>query len=276
MEWLDYVVMGIVQGITEFFPVSSDGHLALAGHFLNFQNPSLLFDVMLHFGTLGSLIVIYRQEVKDLISRTWSLFLEVLRAGPKQAFLNADRWVLYVWIMTFVTGLSGIFMEHTVESLSTNLIAAGIGFLITSLFLWGAVVYAKKATQSVVNMPIYFPVILGLAQGLALLPGVSRSGSTICLALILGARREQAGKFSFVGAIPIIFLASVYEFRKIFDQPVEHVGPIALGVLVSFITGFFAIRLLILMLTKLSLWPFAVYTLFAAALSFAAGFGWLQ
>jgi len=267
--------MGIVQGITEFFPVSSDGHLALAGYFLNFSNPSLLFDVMLHFGTLGSLIVVYRREVAELISNTRKMVFEVFRAGPKQAFLHADRWVLYVWIMTFVTGLSGILLEHTVENLSANLVAAGIGFLISSVFLWLAVFYAKKASRQVIDMPFYFPIVLGLAQGLALLPGVSRSGSTICLALILGAKREQAGKFSFVGAIPIIFLASLYEFRKIFHEPIEHVGPIALGVLVSFVTGFFAIRLLMLMLTKLSLWPFALYTLFAAAVSFLAAFGWL-
>jgi len=273
VEWLDYVVMGIVQGITEFFPVSSDGHLVLAGHLIGFNNPSLLFDVMLHFGTLGSLFVVYRREVGELVASTWKMLLEVFRVGPKAAFLHADRWVLYIWIMTFVTGVAGILMERTVEDLTTNLTAAGIGFLITSVFLWIAIIFAKKATGDVRQMPIYFPIALGLIQGLALLPGVSRSGSTICLALILGVKREQAGKFSFVGAIPIILMATLYQFRKIFFEPVDHIGPIALGVLVSFITGFFAIRLLILMLTKMSLWPFAVYTLFAAAVAFAGSMG---
>jgi len=268
--------MGIVQGITEFFPVSSDGHLVLAAHFLDFRNRSLLFDVMLHFGTLGSLVVVYRKEVADLISTTWKLLLDVFRLGPRVAFEEADRWVLYIWIMTFVTGVSGILMEKTVENLATNLFATGIGFLITCGFLVGATIYARKATKAVKDMPIYFPIVLGLIQGLALLPGVSRSGSTICLALILGTRRDQAGKFSFVGAIPIIFLASLYEFRKIFYEPIDNLGLMGLGVLVSFITGFFAIRLLILMLTKLSLWPFALYTLVAACVAFAASFGWLS
>jgi undecaprenyl-diphosphatase len=267
---LDYVILGVVQGLTEFFPVSSDGHLVLAEYFLGFHQSSLFYDVMLHFGTLGSLVVVYRKEVLALVKDTLSLVKKAFEVGPYKAFLGSDSWTRYVWVTTFVTGIVGLLAEGFVESISTSTMAAGIGFLITASVLFVANWRGKSSSFLVREMPWHFPIWIGLAQGLALLPGVSRSGSTICLALLLGARRDEAGKFSFVAAIPIIFLATLYEFRKAFTEQVDNWPAIGLGVLASFVVGFLAIRLLILMLTRLALWPFAVYTLGAAIVSFLA------
>ncbi len=267
--------MGIVQGITEFFPVSSDGHLVLAEYLVGFHEQGLLYDVLLHFGTLGSLVVVYRKEVLELIQDCIRVLKRCFEAGLKEGILSSDRWTLSILITTFVTGVSGIILEKTIEDLSSSTMAAGWGFLVTAVFLFVANYRGAFAKKNIREMPLHFAVSIGLAQALALFPGISRSGSTICLALILGLRREEAGRYSFVAAIPIIFLATLYELRKAFTEQVEHWDFMLLGMLTSFVVGFLAIRLLILMLTRLALWPFAVYTLFAAALAFAASFGWI-
>jgi undecaprenyl-diphosphatase len=275
LEYLNYILLGIVQGITEFFPVSSDGHLVLAEYFLGFHQSSLLFDVLLHFGTLGSLCVVYRREVLELLVKSWALLVLALREGPKSALLRGDRWTVSILLTTFVTGMVGIAGESVVERLASSTLAAGVGFLMTAVFLFAANWKGKSSSLSLSSMSLWFSIWIGLAQGLALLPGVSRSGSTICLALILGLRREEAGRYSFVAAIPIIFLATVYELRKSFAQTSENWIAMSFGVLASFMVGFLAIRLLLLMLTRLALWPFAVYTLLAAGVSFLAAAGLL-
>lgn len=274
VTWWESIVLGVVQGLTEFFPVSSDGHLAVADHLLGLSEPNLLFDVMLHFGTLGSLFVVYWKDIQQLLARTLDGFLGIKKAGLKEGILAFDRWTLFVWITTFVTGLVGIIVEKQIEFLSASILAAGIGFLITSGVLFAANVNGRGESR-VEHKSWWFPLLIGLAQSAALLPGVSRSGSTICLALLLGVKREEAGRYSFVAAIPIIFMASLYEMRKLPGQDFSELGVMSLGVMASFVTGFFAIRLLLLMLTKLALWPFALYTFVIGLLSIGVYYGWV-
>jgi undecaprenyl-diphosphatase len=262
LSLFDSVILGIVQGLTEFFPVSSDGHLVLGQELLNYHKNNLVFDVLLHFGTLLALFVAFRKETKDLIKSTIKVLHEVLeKRSLKPAFSKHEhtRWIIYIWITTFVTGVFGLAFEEKVTELFESVTAAGVGFLITSAFLFiGS--YRRFGKRHPGNMAWKFPFLIGLAQASALLPGVSRSGTTIALAMILGVERHHAGRFSFVAAIPIILLAVIYQARHLTKIDSSELGIMSVGVLVSFVVGLLAIKGLMFMLRKMTLYPFAVYT----------------
>lgn len=275
LGWWESIALGIVQGLTEFLPVSSDGHLVLARHILNYQKDILVFDVLLHLGTLGSLLVFYRKEWIELLQNSICLTIRACKS-PRNAkqllFSDQYRWTSYILITTFVTGIIGLAAEDFVEESFRSLKAASIGLLITSLFLFAGS-YLRHGLKKITDNKLGFPIGIGLAQALALLPGVSRSGSTISYALINGVEKEEAGRYSFVAAIPIIFLASVYQSRHLVSVPLEEFWVMSVGILSSFIVGLFALRLLIWMLRQKSLYPFAIYTLLVGLIGFVASYG---
>lgn len=252
---IESIILGIVQGITEFFPVSSDGHLVLGQHLLDFKKDTLVFDVLLHVGTLGALIVVFKSEVKKLLSLTLAL-LKNPRSVPKEDF----KWWLYIATVTFVTGILGLALEKPISQTFTDVRFAGWGFLITSTFLFIAW-YRSNGKKSPLDFSLWLPLAIGLAQASALLPGVSRSGMTIATALIFGINKNHAARFSFTAGIPIIFFAALYEMKHLFTHSIEHIGVMFVGVVTSFVVGLIAIRLLLAILTRRSLLPFAIYTL---------------
>ncbi len=268
----DAIILGIIQGLTEFFPVSSDGHLVLGQHFLGFGKHNLMFDVLLHFGTLGAIILVFRQETGQLYSQTKAMFTGVLKGRWKMWEQPEQRAVLWIWITTFVTGLLGLIFEDQVEETFSSVQAAGIGFLITSTFLFLAS-YLGKGDKTPQNLTVWFPILIGVAQAAALLPGVSRSGMTIATALIFGCRRFESGKYSFTAAIPIIAMAVLYQARKLIGHDIADLPAILLGVAVSFLVGIAAIKGLMAMLTKFSLVPFAVYAFLLGVLTIGMTMG---
>ncbi len=269
----DSVILGIVQGLTEFFPVSSDGHLAVAENVLGYHKASILFDVLLHLGTLGSLLFVFHKETRELLVETVRrLPWWFSAAGRKNLFTEKGetRWILSIWLTTFVTGIFGIILERIVENNSADIRLAGLGFLITSgaLFLGSLKSHGQKTAR---EMGLDFALLIGAAQSLALFTGISRSGLTIAAALTLGLKRQEAGRYSFIASIPIITLAVLYEMRKVEWSTDTNFGVLAVGVLTSFIVGLFAIKGLMAMLTKLSLIPFALYTLLLGIACFMVG-----
>jgi len=259
LTWVDSVILGIVQGLTEFLPVSSDGHLVLARHLLNYQKEILVFDVLLHMGTLGSLFFIFYKDTLNLIS-DFRIFVKDFFKSPMKAFQNPQhKYLLFVVITTFVTGIVGLVFEKGITELFTSMGAAAFGFACTSAFLFWAA-FHSSGKKKVTEMKWSFPIWIGLAQALALLPGASRSGSTIVLALGLSVHRKEAGRYSFVVAIPIIALASIYQMRHLLTGDHEAMSTMMLGVVTAFVVGVFAIRLLLWMLEKQKLLPFAIYT----------------
>jgi len=259
LTWVDSIILGIVQGLTEFLPVSSDGHLVLARHLLNYQKEILVFDVLLHMGTLGSLFFVFYKDTLNLIS-DFRLLIKDFFKSPIKAILNPKhKFLLFVLITTFVTGIVGLVFEKAITELFTSMAAAGLGFACTSVFLfWGA--FQSSGQKRVTEMKWSFPILIGLAQALALLPGASRSGSTIALALVLSVHKNEAGRYSFIVAIPIIALASLYQMRHLFSGEHEALNIMTIGVVTAFIIGIFAIRLLLWMLERQKLLPFAIYT----------------
>jgi undecaprenyl-diphosphatase len=241
------ILLGLVQGLTEFLPVSSDGHLAVIGHVAGVRTPGVFVEVALHVATLGSILVVYGR-------RFWQLVVDVLRRRP-----DAIRYAGLLIIGMIPAGLVGIFLEHLIERAFESLWAAGVGFLITGALLWST--RQRGPSPDGVTQPTAGgALIIGLAQAFAPLPGVSRSGTTIASGLWVGLGAVAAADFSFLMAIPLIAGAGLVEARHA-SVDIAQVGalPLLVGCIVAFLAGVFAIRFLIAMLRRGRFYVFAPY-----------------
>lgn len=242
--------LGVVQGLTEFLPVSSDGHLTLLQAVWGAGPNALAMDVALHVGTLGSMVLFFR---RDLLA----LMRSLMDRGPTTAVDR--RQVLLILLATVVTGGIGLSLKPLVEERMASFGAAGAGFLLTTaVLLWGEKRgRAPSRGWTVADAPLWHALLLGAVQGAAVWPGLSRSASTISVALVLGWRWEAAGRFSFLAAMPAIAGATLLTARDIAVLPK---GPVLVGLFASFLVGTLALGLLMRFLAARRLWPFALYT----------------
>src|SRR5438034_10406081 len=192
------ILLGLVQGLTEFLPVSSDGHLAVIGHVAGVRTPGVFVEVALHVATLGSILVVYG-------GRFWRLAVDVLRRQP-----DALRYAGLLIIGMIPAGLVGIFLEDLIARAFESLWAAGVGFLVTAACLWST---RHRGPEGASQPSPRGALIIGLAQAFAPLPGVSRSGTTIASGLWVGLGAVAAADFSFLMAIPLIAGAGLFEAR---------------------------------------------------------------
>lgn len=285
MNIVNAIILGIVQGITEFLPISSDGHLSLFQHALGLTMPGLMFDVMLHIGTLLAVLAVYYKLILRLIVAFFSLLKDLFTGRFKWKEMDDDRRLLIMLVIALlplfllfvpVPGTGGN-IKKLIESASNsgNMIITGLGFLVTCAFLLFGILqagkiakrYAPKKGQHVrvKGRSQYNPVdsiCVGIAQAFATLPGVSRSGSTLGVSMMRGINRQTALDFSFVLGIPAILAASVLELKDAMAQP-NTIGtlPIIIGVLTAAVVGFFAIKLLKMLVSSNKLHVFVWYTL---------------
>ncbi len=246
------VFLGIIQGVTEFLPVSSSGHLSLFfaqwGHFQS----SLAMEVALHAGTLGSIFLFFRKDI-------YKMFCCLC---PGEAFSqNTDcvlerRRVWFVVIASLPTAVIGFGLKDIVGGLAASYLAVGCGFVLTCLFLIGGELSFHRAVKSLADIPWRHMIILGVVQGMAVWPGVSRSGATIAAALLLGWKWEEAGRMSFLMAIPAIVGATVLMAKDM--SSIDFTTALA-GVLVSFVIGCLSLWVLMKFLAAKKLWPFVLY-----------------
>jgi undecaprenyl-diphosphatase len=239
------ILLGLVQGLTEFLPVSSDGHLAVIGHVAGVHTPGVFVEVALHVATLGSILVVYGR-------RFWQLAMDVLRRQPE-----ALRYAGLLLIGMIPAGLVGIFLEDLIARAFDSLWAAGIGFLVTGVALLST---RRLGPDGQARPTPGGALIIGLAQALAPLPGVSRSGMTIASGLWVGLGAVPAADFSFLMAIPLIAGAGLVEARHA-SVDIAQVGavPLLVGCIVAFVSGVFAIRFLVAMLRRGRFYVFAPY-----------------
>jgi undecaprenyl-diphosphatase len=258
----DACVLGIVQGLTEFLPVSSDGHLALVQYFLTPMpgEQKLAINVALHIGTLAALLVYFRAEL-----------LELARALIGRGATYGRSWIGLIVLGTLPAVLIGLSFEEEIADTLDSLRVIGLGFLLTGnlLFLGSGVRNANRSEESV---SIRDALVVGIFQASALLPGVSRSGTTISAALLLGIRSDVAAKFSFLLAIPAVAGAVTAEGRVLLALDPSVRVPLAVGVLVSGVTGLAAIALLLRLVRggKLRWFTYYCWALGAAVLVSAA------
>lgn len=242
------IILGLVQGVAEWLPISSDGHLVLAEHLLKITVP-IEFDIFLHLGSLLVLLFFFRQEIKEI-------FLNFFQA-KKYPSPEHQNWAWYLLLSTVVTAIIGLFLYQSIEEFR-NVQAAAFGLLVTSAFLV-TVFWAKEKK----TLTWQIALILGLVQGLAALPGISRSALVISTALFLGLNKKQAFDFAFLLAIPAIVGAFILSWNNF----VWH-NQYLLAILVTIISGYFALVILKKLVLKNYFPWFFIYTSLVALFIF--------
>jgi len=259
MTYIQAIILGVLQGITEFLPISSSGHLVILPYFLNWQLPAkemFIFNVLVQIGTLVAVIFYFRKELIAIISG----FLKQLFAGTPFATHEARMgWLLIT--ATIPAGLAGIFLQDIVEDAFTSPLFAGIALIATAALMFAAEMISQRVGNSQ-DITLVDSLVMGLMQALALFPGISRSGSTISGGMMRHLKRSAAGKFSFLMSIPIMLAAgglSTYQMVTEVTNLSEFLPIMAIGFLTAMVVGYIAIRWLLKFLTKHSLIYFSIY-----------------
>jgi undecaprenyl-diphosphatase len=243
MSYTQAVISGIVQGITEFLPVSSSGHLAILHSYFGYREPQMLFNVFLHAGTLSAVVVYFRKDIIDVITKEHRLLLAVI-------------------IGSIPTALIGYFFKDILESLFANINIIGIMLYVTAVMLFLADMAGRKQRDTALRKSpgLFRSIIIGMVQGISIIPGISRSGSTISSGMLLKIDKETAIKFSFLLSIPAIAGALFLELLYV-KGSIAYMPQMALGMVSSFLFGIGAIYMLIKTVINGRLRFFAVYCL---------------
>ncbi|MBN2248270.1 MAG: undecaprenyl-diphosphate phosphatase [Coriobacteriia bacterium] len=262
MTVIEAIVLGITQGITEFLPISSDGHLILVPSLFGWQRFGLGFDVVLHAATLAATVAYFRRDV-------WNLVLGVFSKAPERARDRRLAWIIIA--ATIPSGLIALALEPLVEgvetlSMSSQVTITGAFLVVTAILLTLAEVFARRSHHTVEaaeEIPFKQAIAIGVAQSFAVAPGLSRSGTTIAAGVGLGIKREEAARFSFLLSIPIIFAATAKKILLdviVQGERLPDAGPLMVGLVTTAIVGYAAIALLLPYVRKHSLAAFAIYT----------------
>jgi undecaprenyl-diphosphatase len=240
MTLLQSIILGILQGLTEFLPISSSAHLVIVPALFKWPEHPIFLDVSLHFGTLLALIVYFRKDLQRI-------------------FTSEKRTLSLIVIATLPAAISGYFFNDFFEKTFSDTVRAAFFLFITAFLLFFAEVIRRKS-YSLLSLSWWQALIIGLFQAFALFPGISRSGSTISGGMFLGLRREEATRFAFLLGIPVIMGAFFLELPySVVNR--KALTPFVLGGATSFFSGYLAIHFLLKYVKKGKLYPFAVYCL---------------
>lgn len=285
MTLLQAIFLAVVQGVTEFLPISSSGHLAIFKNIFGMNmETGALYDVLLHFGTLVAIFVVYRKDVKELIIEGIAIlgvwiqngicFLKNIFAKEKKPYQPVvtkpyRRFVIMVLVSTIITSIFVVF-DDLFESFGETLLVPGICLIITALILQIAD-RVKVGTKTAKNIKYRDAWAVGLVQGIATLPGISRSGSTITAGLCCGFKKEFALKYSFIMSIPAILGAVVIKLLKYHDE-MMHVGGTeilyyVIGTVTSAVVGYICIKTLLVIVRKYKFTVFSIYCLIVGVVS---------
>lgn len=259
MTYLQALIFGLLQGLTEFLPVSSSGHLVLLREVFGLQDIPRLFDVILHGATLLVVFIVFRQKIGELVM----VLLRFLRRKNRPDDLPRLRFIGLILVATVLTGIVGLAIKDSGAENYPKLVSSL--FLLTAAFLaFASWTSSKKEASpgetSEMGLGLKGALLVGLAQGIAVLPGISRSGFTISAALLLGMDRRDAGEFSFLLSIPAILGALILELKDLGELSAAVArGPLALGFVLAFVTGLLALRLLLNLVRRGRLGWFALY-----------------
>ena len=257
MNQFDAVILGIIQGLTEFLPVSSSGHLVMGKALLGVHEKGIIFEVFVHFGTLLSVLVVYRRDIAALLR---SIFTVLARPGTVNDRYRTDRnfrWVVYLLLGTLPAGVVGVLFNDPIEHAFSEPRIVAAMLLVTGTIL----LLTRFIRPPQRELTLLHAVLIGCAQAMAIMPGISRSGSTISMALYLGIAREEAARYSFLLAVPVILGATLIKLVELLHHlpPTAEILDLAVGTTASFLSGYVAIKLLLLFIRRGKLDYFAWY-----------------
>jgi undecaprenyl-diphosphatase len=257
MDPIQAIILGFIQGVTEWLPISSTGHLRIAERFLGLAVP-LLFDVTLHVGTLIIILLFFRKDIKT-----------ILAALVKRDFKSENgKLIPLIIVGTIPTALIGVVFSNPIETYFSSFLPIAGAFLTCGVVLY----FSKTGQERKENITYVEALAIGVAQGIALIPGISRSGLTIATALLLGLRREKAFKFSFLLSVPAVIGAlglTLYEQHETLTLVGVGLTEILVGIAVSLVVSYFALKLLWKVLAGKKFYLFAFYCWLLGALLLA-------
>ncbi len=262
MSIIEATILGIIQGLTEFLPVSSSGHLELAKVILgdnSIPQESLLFTIVLHFATALSTLVIFRKEI-----------FEIFEGLLKFQWNEETQFFLKIIISIIPTAFIGLFFEEEIASLfGGKILLVGFMLLITALLL----LFADKAKDTTKNVTFRNAIVVGISQAIAILPGISRSGATISTAVLLGIDRTKAAKFSFLMVVPLIIGKMIKDISSgEINSISSDITPMIIGFFAAFVAGLLACKWMIALVKKSKLTYFSMYCAIAGTIAIIYAF----
>ena len=260
MNLLQAVVLGLVQGLGEFLPISSSAHLVIVPWLFNWEDPGLTFDIALHIGTLIAVAIYF-----------WRDWLQLIKKGITDARSREGRLFWYLVLATIPGAMIGLLLEKKAETIFRNPVLIAIMLIILGIILYWV---DRKSTKKIEaeNISLKTSFLIGLSQALAIIPGVSRSGVTMTTGLFLGLTREGAARFSFLLSAPIIFGAAIVKLPQIIANPAVITTNFIVGMVVSFVSGIASIGLLLRYLQTKTFLPFAWYRFILGAVVIVIAF----
>jgi undecaprenyl-diphosphatase len=262
LDLLQAIALGIVQGLTEFLPISSSGHLRIVPAFAGWEDPGAAFTAVIQLGTMAAVVLYFRRDLWR-IARAW---LASLRDRSRRSELDA-RMGWYLILGTVPIVIFGVAFKHQIENGARDLYLIGTTLIVFGFVLLAAERFSRRE-RDVTTLTRRDAIVVGLAQALALVPGVSRSGATITAGLFLGLDRVSAARFSFLLSIPAVVLSGLYELKDVVNGSAEGaagLGPTAVATVLAFITGYLSIAFLLRFLTTHSTAIFVVYRVLLGA-----------
>ncbi|UCD16878.1 MAG: undecaprenyl-diphosphate phosphatase [Candidatus Zixiibacteriota bacterium] len=248
MSYFDAVFLGLIQGLTEFLPVSSSGHLVLVEHILKVKLPGVVFELVVHFGTLVAVLIYFRRKI-----------LLLIRSIFDRSLASQRRMILFLVLGTLPAVAVALLFEEMVECAFSSPAMTSAMLIATGLLLLGAA--ASRRNGRAVGFGS--SLLIGLAQALAILPGISRSGATISVGMLAGVRPLAAAEFSFLLSIPAIAGAIVFKIKDILTVDTSLVGQYVVGAMTAFFSGVLAVYLLLSVIKKGKFQYFGIYCLIA-------------
>ena len=242
MQYIDTLILAILQGLTEFLPISSSGHLVIGQKLLDIDLPGNAFEVVLHIGTLMSVVTVFRVELKTLLFN--------LNDSSNRYYISA------IAIGTIPALLVGLLLKDYISLIFDNIRFVSVSLVFTGVML----ITSKFIIKRNVKLTLFIGIVIGLAQAVAIIPGISRSGTTICMGVLMGLSASEAAKFSFLLSIPVIIGAGLLTAMNIETIPFG-MDIILLGILFSYLVGWISLKWLLTILRTGKLYWFGVYCL---------------
>jgi undecaprenyl-diphosphatase len=267
-------LLGVVQGITELLPISSTAHMRVVPALLGWQDPGSAFSAAMQLAALAAVVAYFWSDVRDLTVNSWRA---VVRGKLDDSHFRLSLWII---LATVPIGLAGLALARVLNACSSPMRALSVigwACVVMAVLLALAEVYARHK-RTIAQASIVDALLVGIAQVGALIPGVSRSGSTLTAALALGFQRDEAARFSFLLGLPAIALAGLKEIWELHKAHLDAHGwsVLGLGLVVASISAFFAIWSLMRILERFTAWPFVIYrALLGAVLLLGVATGWL-
>jgi undecaprenyl-diphosphatase len=263
MTFIQALLLGIVQGLTEFLPISSSGHLVLVQHLFGLHEAVLSFDVSVHVGTLAAVILYFRRDILDILGGLWRTLRGTLSKQPtNDADRSHVRLAGLIVLGSIPTGAIGLALHGVADRLFASPLITGIMLLLTGSLLFATRSGRHTRTDSgrpLEGLTIKDALVIGLIQGLAVMPGISRSGSTIAVGILTGIRHDAAARFSFLLSIPAVAGAALLVLKDALHQGDIHLPTCLLGGLTAMLVGYAALALLVFIVKKGHLHWFAPY-----------------